>query len=70
MIAGYGCTLCSTTVVFGPPVLYIANSDVGCISHGAQPLGLLDQLVNLLKLTCLHNVLLRPSSITLLLSSN
>jgi len=36
------------TVVFEPSVLCIADSDAGCISHGAQPLGLLDQLVNLL----------------------
>ena len=43
--AVYCCTLCRTTVVFRPAVLCIANS------HGAQPLGLLDQLVNLLKLT-------------------
>ena len=35
-----------------------------------QPLGLLDQLVNLLKLTCLHTVLLRPNSIALVPSSN
>jgi len=54
--AVYCCTLCRTTVVFGPAVLCIANSDASCISHGAQPLGLLDQLVYLLKLTCLHTV--------------
>jgi len=27
----------TVTVVFGPPVLCIADSDADCISHGAQP---------------------------------
>ena len=58
------------TVIFGPPVLCIANSDAVCISHSAQPLGLLDQLVNLLKLACLHTVLLRPGNIAPVLSSS
>ena len=52
----YCCTRFRTTVVFRPAVLCITNSNASCISHGAQPLSLLDQLVNLLKLTCLHTV--------------